>query len=318
MAGASLDVSTASASNAGIVIRGAASQTANLQEWQNSAGSILAQITSAGDLVGNSLFAVRTRYILSVANTGAYLDSNSVGNSLVVFQRVATAVNLIVKGAASQTADLQQWQDSAGTVLASVTSGGNIATTGAVSINTAGTGTVNLGDGSISKSPGAGFSFNSGISASFLGTGGASATSLIPLFVAFQSATAKTVIRGAASQTANLQEWQNSAGGLLLSVDSSGNLVAPSASTTAARFRYFDGTGASGTYIDTQAVTGSLSMIARSTTAASVIVKGAASQTGDLQQWQNSAGTVLVEVTSTGGFELNGKDIELMTIMQAL
>jgi hypothetical protein len=48
------------------------------------------------------------------------------------------------------------------------------------------------------------------------------------------------------------------------------------------------------------------------------IVRGAASQTGDLQQWQNSAGTVLAEVTAAGGFELNGKDIELMTIMQAL
>ena len=56
------------------------------------------------------------------------------------------------------------------------------------------------------------------------------------------------------------------------------------------------------------------------TTAADVgfIVKGAASQTGDLQQWQNSAGTVLVEVTASGGLELNGKDIELMTLMGAL
>ena len=56
------------------------------------------------------------------------------------------------------------------------------------------------------------------------------------------------------------------------------------------------------------------------TTAADVgfIVKGAASQTGDLQQWQNSAGTVLVEINANGGLELNGKDIELMTLMGAL
>jgi hypothetical protein len=31
-----------------------------------------------------------------------------------------------------------------------------------------------------------------------------------------------------------------------------------------------------------------------------VIVKGAASQSGDLQQWQNSGGTVLAKITATG------------------
>jgi hypothetical protein len=38
------------------------------------------------------------------------------------------------------------------------------------------------------------------------------------------------------------------------------------------------------------------------TTAADIafVVKGAASQTGNLQDWQDSAGTVLAHVTSTG------------------
>jgi len=113
-------------------------------------------------------------------------------------------------------------------------------------------------------------------------------------------ATVTMTVQGALGQSVNLQQWQSSTGGLLLSVDSSGNLVAPSASTTAARFRYFDGTGAVGTYIDTQIVAGSLSMIARSTTAASVIVKGAASQTGSLQQWQLSDATATVVIDSIG------------------
>ena len=40
-------------------------------------------------------------------------------------------------------------------------------------------------------------------------------------------------------------------------------------------------------------------------TAANVgaIIKGAASQSGDLQQWQNSSGTVLAKVTSAGTFQ---------------
>lgn len=56
-----------------------------------------------------------------------------------------------------------------------------------------------------------------------------------------------------------------------------------------------------------------------STTASNVVevIRGAASQTGDLTQWQNSAGTVLSKINSGGSLELNGKDIELMTLMGA-
>lgn len=46
--GGQLGIPLGSASNRGIVIRGAASQSANLQEWQNSAGTILAKIESTG------------------------------------------------------------------------------------------------------------------------------------------------------------------------------------------------------------------------------------------------------------------------------
>jgi hypothetical protein len=35
-----------------------------------------------------------------------------------------------------------------------------------------------------------------------------------------------------------------------------------------------------------------------------VIVKGAASQSGDLQQWQNSSGTVLGKITATGTLQV--------------
>jgi hypothetical protein len=167
-------------------------------------------------------------------------------------------------------------------VLASVTSGGNITTTGAVSINTAGTGTLNLGDGVISKGPGGGFSFNSGISTSFLGTGGASATTLIPLFVAFQSATAKTVIRGAASQTANLQEWQNSAGVAQSYIDSAGNVN-------------FSNTGSFA-----QASTGRAFFRVNSATVVPMTLRAAASQTANLQEWQDSSGTVLGFVSAAG------------------
>jgi hypothetical protein len=49
---AQLDVQARAAENKGIIIQAAASQTANLQEWQNSSGNIQASITPAGAFVG--------------------------------------------------------------------------------------------------------------------------------------------------------------------------------------------------------------------------------------------------------------------------
>jgi hypothetical protein len=47
---------TSSASSVkGLVIKGAASQSANLQEWQNSAGTAVAYVTPAGGLVDTKL-----------------------------------------------------------------------------------------------------------------------------------------------------------------------------------------------------------------------------------------------------------------------
>jgi hypothetical protein len=52
---ATLNVQARSATERGTVIRGAASQTANLQEWQNSAGGILTRLDSIGNYFGDRL-----------------------------------------------------------------------------------------------------------------------------------------------------------------------------------------------------------------------------------------------------------------------
>jgi hypothetical protein len=118
--------------------------------------------------------------------------------------------------------------------------------------------------------------------------------------VAGAATTVGQVIRGAASQTANLQEWQNSAGTVFINVSSAGDLSANAGLSQAARFRYFDGPSINGAYIDTILATGTLGVVARSTSAVTFVVKGAASQTANLQQWQNSSATVLTAVTSAG------------------
>ena len=59
------------AANIGLIVRGAASQTANLQEWQDSAGTVLARIESTGKIVGTSdlLISSGVAYFNAAGNT---------------------------------------------------------------------------------------------------------------------------------------------------------------------------------------------------------------------------------------------------------
>jgi hypothetical protein len=98
-----------------LVVTGAASQSANLQNWSNSAGTPLASVlsdgtffTSIGIRTGSSDFGTTTRFGIS----------NPTG--------VTALPTLIVRGIASQTANLQQWQDVNGNVLASISNTGSI------------------------------------------------------------------------------------------------------------------------------------------------------------------------------------------------
>lgn len=50
--GAQLHVTSAAAATKGMIVRGASAQSANLQEWQNSSGTALAYVNSAGDIWG--------------------------------------------------------------------------------------------------------------------------------------------------------------------------------------------------------------------------------------------------------------------------
>jgi hypothetical protein len=122
--GAHIGVQPTAVGNIGVLVRAASGQTANLQEWQNDAGTIQARVTSGGSIVTTQGFAV--------------LGGASISGSIAALFQSATAsrIPVVVQGAASQTANLQQWQNSAGTVLASVLSGGNITATDFRTVNT--------------------------------------------------------------------------------------------------------------------------------------------------------------------------------------
>jgi hypothetical protein len=109
---AQLSVLPTVATNKGIVVRAFASQSANLHEWQNSAGTVLSRISSSGQIVSDQQ---------SFFGSGAASISNARFN---VATGQSSVLGLVVRGAASQSANLQEWQNSGGTVIGSVDSSG--------------------------------------------------------------------------------------------------------------------------------------------------------------------------------------------------
>ncbi len=72
--GAALHVGTGSTTKIGAVIRGAASQTANLQEWQNSAGSVGARVSAANEIFASALVLTNQSGRIGGLNGGGFLQ----------------------------------------------------------------------------------------------------------------------------------------------------------------------------------------------------------------------------------------------------
>jgi hypothetical protein len=70
---AALNVAAASSTQIGAVVRGAASQSANLQSWQNSGGTTIASVDSAGNVRGLSVRSASDYASLLEANSGGYV-----------------------------------------------------------------------------------------------------------------------------------------------------------------------------------------------------------------------------------------------------
>jgi hypothetical protein len=113
-----------------VLRRASATATASILEFQTSTGTAIASIDASG--FGNfprvsAGSATALGYGVLSVNTGA-----------------ATAVGLVVRAAASQSANLMEWQNSGGTALANITSGGVVRTTQTIQV----AGVQNVSDGS--------------------------------------------------------------------------------------------------------------------------------------------------------------------------
>lgn len=381
---ATVQINTNAATNKGLVVQGFTSQTANLQEWQDSAGTVLAKITPTGQIIndvagaepiiirssGGTKFEIN-QYGQGWSNTaftfGNYYNTDS-GTlpRLSVFTNGAGQKGAIIRGFASQTANLQEWQNSDSVVVAQVSA------TGAVTIRPVGfsgnlnTPIISVTDRASTWTTG-NFSFRSdsngiprfsftapnapsealSINGNSVGVQTPSPASVFQV-TSNGASNIVSIVKGAASQTANLQEWQDSAGTVLNTITSSGTLViggttpinssfgittvnksiasyySPNNSAYNASFNFARGntTGnwmsigtigdsangvasiaiydTSGNSVFTVGQTGNTAITLRSASNIGLIVKAAASQTANIQEWQNSSGVILSNIRTDG------------------
>ncbi len=193
---ARLQINIPTSTTIGKIIRAAASQTANLTEWQNSAGTVLSAVTSAGNFGINQTTA---GYPLSVTGNAdfaalgpVYVRSSGGGN-------IGTALSLD----ATDNIAGRKW---------------SFISTGAL----AGPGAGSFAVYNSTDSRYEWLTFPNGRTQF-----GINLYTDLGARVAVQPESASTrglVVRAAASQTANLTEWQNSAGTVLSAVTSAGNV----------------------------------------------------------------------------------------------
>jgi hypothetical protein len=285
-------------------VQGHSTQTANLQTWENSSGSVLASISASGHVrtINGTLSAPG----LAVNTAGSY-DSGIQGDGAgfyMVAQGVAAlrahsslglmaymkmrppgdnpaAIVLRIQGAASQSANLQTWEDSAGSVLASINTNGSF-----------------TGGGFIA--------------------GGYAGGSLRGSIMTVSSTVIGLAIKGAAAQTANLQEWRHSSDTVLAKVDADGigtfahlrcgNFIATSY-VQASEFAVHPGNSglynwngvALAAFKPTQ--TGPVAYTATAANVALTVNNAHATPTGKLTSWQaNSAEVASVSAAGLGTF----------------
>jgi hypothetical protein len=311
-------VTSTAATNVAAIIKGAVSQSANLTEWQSSAGTILARIASDGAFYagGLSVFANGNTSNSNVFTT-SYLTTNfyaTVGGS-----NPAANIPLTVKGAVSQSANLLSVTQNDGTEVARIRSSGQL-----------GTGTLITGVG-------------------------------LAVNMNYLSATSTgVVVRGFASQLNDLQNFQRSDSLVLAGVSANGQIYtgsqSPQGTATGGATTAASGTGTiatitttsahnlavgdivtvagvtptgyNGSYVLTavtsttlsyanattgaQTVAGTVStpaqvsITARSAGTAGVVIRGATSQNSPLLDLQSSSGASLFGFTPAGGITANG------------
>jgi hypothetical protein len=230
-------VTPASASLAALVAKGAVSQTGNLQEWQNSAGTVLAKVDSTGRVFGNGF-------------TGVSVSEPPVAtlHFKAMAGQVAPTLRAENSGGASFFRVAADGYPEADVLYAADIRGGRSGLTGTNGALLTLTGThsvvFNNGQNKITQNDPVNYSMG------FYGadTAGAGGARLLELGATTQinarnAASIGLIVKGAVSQTGDLTQWQNSAGTVLAKVTASGGFASYGGPTYLGGELAFPGTG---------------------------------------------------------------------------
>lgn len=123
-------INTGNAAYKGLIIQAAASQTANLQELQNSSGTPLTYIDATGKLYNNNILALPVasgsgNSITLAAGSGV---TSGAGGSLILKAGIQATTGgdgtVAIQQVSGQTSNLQEWQTPSGTLKSAIKNGG--------------------------------------------------------------------------------------------------------------------------------------------------------------------------------------------------
>jgi hypothetical protein len=250
------------AANVPLIVRGMAAQSGDLVQAQDSAAAVKFAVRADGSYYGVGAMTNAT-------NTNTYVAFTSGALQVINRDNVAN-VPLIAKGMAGQTGSHFQVQNSAGSVLAHIDAGGNMFA--ASYINGSNTGPYLQ------------------VAASSVTVVNRTTVGNVPL-----------IVKGMAAQSGNLQEWQDSSNVAKAWVLSDGSIGSLGGSGVGAN--YLQDTSYTGPYF----TMGSANVLLRNRTNAAnvvLVVKGMASQSGSLQEWQDGAGVTQTRLSGAGSLFL--------------
>jgi hypothetical protein len=248
----------------------------------NNGGSVLSVDTASGRVgIANATPA-------NTLSVNAATTADAAAQALIGTKSVANK-GLVIQGVASQTADLQEWQNSTGTALLSVTASGAVQGANGSGSNTPGASVViNGGQGTGTANGG-----NINLQIAKPGSTGSSLNGLTTV-ASLSGANGSALFKNAADSTTGFQV-QNTSSGSVFNVDTQNTRVginnsAPTNTLT----------------VNTATTTDSLAQLFVSTGAITnkgLVIQRTSGQTANLQEWQTSTGTVLSAITAAGALQ---------------
>lgn len=234
--------------NVPLAIRAIASQTANFFEWQDSAGAILGKIQADGRAVITNM---NVTFYQDINASKGYFDTSVANINFLLMNRVTSNVPLAIRAIASQSVDMLQLQNSAGTVLTRVTLAGfigiGVAATEPIHIVTTGDRRIQMTADSVIgylRINGTGGSVAFGpqtvhplfivtsdvariqvASDGRLGFNSSAVASVQGIIIPGATTTVGWVVRAIASQSADLFQTQDSAGAVLSKINKAGYII---------------------------------------------------------------------------------------------